>query len=213
MRLFRRTPALRPRSALAVVALFAHIVAATGAPLPTRRTSEKHQPVRYPCQDRPCGCATASACWAGDCCCFTLEQKVAWAEERGIEPPAHMRPLVEARKARPAAPKPPKAKPACCAERSRHAGRDRPDEAPTACEVDPPEPVPAAAPAVRWVVAAFAQKCRGEGFAGLLKLDLVVDSERPAPPAGSTSTGTIAVVSRAAPPTSQSPPIPPPRLA
>src|SRR5262249_26842575 len=69
-------------------------------------------------------------CWAGDCCCFTLEQKLDWAEAHGIEPPPHVRPMVEARKARQA-----EAKPCCCEE-----------SAP--CCADE-EPVPAAASA-RW---------------------------------------------------------------
>src|SRR5262249_28300736 len=45
----------------------------------------------FPCQGRPCGCASAADCWQGDCCCFTLAEKVAWADAHGVEPPAHAR--------------------------------------------------------------------------------------------------------------------------
>lgn len=76
-------------------------------------TSKRHKPVTdvaYPCQHRPCGCMTAAQCWRGDCCCFTLEEKLAWAEANGIEPPQHVRPMVEARRQQSAV----AAKPSCC---------------------------------------------------------------------------------------------------
>jgi hypothetical protein len=41
----------------------------------------------YPCMERPCGCTSYDECWAGDCCCFTLEEKIAWAAANGITPP------------------------------------------------------------------------------------------------------------------------------
>lgn len=159
MRLLRRFLRRLPRQFLAVAALLSQLVVAMGAPAFSPR-SAKTGAIPFPCQDHPCGCTTSEQGWAGDCCCFTLEQKLAWAEERGIEPPAHVRSMVEARKA---ATRKPAAKPSCCAKR----------EKPSCCadEVTAPiveKPVTTApAPVVKWTAAVFAQKCRGEGPTGL----------------------------------------------
>src|SRR5437868_5903658 len=62
----------------------------TGAgslPLPAPFSKMKDgQP--FPCQDHPCGCATAEDCWR-HCCCFTAEERWAWARQHNIEPPAY----------------------------------------------------------------------------------------------------------------------------
>jgi hypothetical protein len=193
------------RSVLAVLAVMAHVLAATGAPLPSSRVSRPEQPsVPYPCQDHPCGCVDSDVCWAGDCCCFTLEQKLAWAEARGIEPPAHVRPAVETRKA--AAPKP-KKKP-CCSEES--------DAEPHACceKAPPAEPQPPAArpTGLHWVSSIFSQKCRGEGSAGVLQPDPAVPPALPVTrPAAHTPRGFAPATSPATVFTSHRPPTPPPR--
>ena len=148
----RRIRRLPLRHVLAVAALFAQIVAATGAPVISPRGA-KPSAVPFPCQNHPCGCTTPEQGWAGDCCCFTLEAKLAWAEARGIKPPPHVRPAVEARKAAR------KAK-SCCAQH----------EKPACCAAEDSEPPPAVeAPAIKWVAGIFAQKCRGEGPAGMFQ--------------------------------------------
>lgn len=66
-------------------------------PLPmagTDPSNGKDKSVPFPCQDRPCGCATAEQCWTG-CCCFTNVEKVAWARRNGVTIPAY---VVEAAK-------------------------------------------------------------------------------------------------------------------
>lgn len=40
----------------------------------------------YPCLGHRCGCTTPEQCW-NFCCCFTHQQKLAWARRHGIEPP------------------------------------------------------------------------------------------------------------------------------
>lgn len=57
-------------------------------PLPIGRgaPSVKDASQPFPCQNRPCGCANAEQCWTS-CCCFTDEQKLAWAENTGVTPP------------------------------------------------------------------------------------------------------------------------------
>src|SRR5262245_10911617 len=91
-------PGTLPRRALLALTLAGHLVATFGVPLPA--SNGKDSSTAYPCQNRPCGCGSAAECWAGDCCCFTLEQKLDWAEANSVEPPPHVRPMVAARKAR-----------------------------------------------------------------------------------------------------------------
>jgi hypothetical protein len=40
----------------------------------------------FPCQQHACGCPDAEACWR-DCCCFTPQEKLAWAVRQGVVPP------------------------------------------------------------------------------------------------------------------------------
>ena len=47
-------------------------------PAPGKDTSEP-----FPCQNRPCGCRTAAQC-RKKCCCFTRNEKVAWAKKHQI---------------------------------------------------------------------------------------------------------------------------------
>lgn len=50
---------------------------------------------RYPCEHCGCGCASATECWS-HCCCHTPEQRLQWAIEHGVMPPASVRFGVEA---------------------------------------------------------------------------------------------------------------------
>ena len=63
-------------------------------PQPQIRTIEKDQSVAFPCQDRPCGCKTADDCWT-NCCCFSDQEKLAWAKEHQVEPPKWFRPIAK----------------------------------------------------------------------------------------------------------------------
>lgn len=165
MRLPRRLPRSAFRHSVAVAALFAQLFAATGAPVFARPGAAKAGAIPFPCQNHPCGCQTSEQGWAGDCCCFTLEEKLAWADARGVTPPEHVRPTVAARKlAR-------KSETSCCAKKAAPSCCDRTaEEADESCA---PERVQHAKPVIKWVAGVFAQKCRGEGTAGLLKLELI----------------------------------------
>ena len=46
--------------------------------------------VAYPCQGCGCGCAGAVECWTA-CCCHTPEERLVWALEHGVQPPAFAR--------------------------------------------------------------------------------------------------------------------------
>lgn len=195
----------RVRGGLLLLTLFSQTVATLGFPLPAASRA-KEAGVAYPCQSRPCGCSTAEQCWAGDCCCFTLEEKLRWAETSGMEPPAHVRPLVESRKicAVPSGSK----KKSCCSEAdpqlsaaaepascdscqpsSKKTCADCSSIGEVAAAVCPhfprspatesacceqPKPVAAEQVGTRWVVGIFAQKCRGNGPAGLFPVDPVI---------------------------------------
>src|SRR5262249_34929117 len=124
------------------------------------------------------------------------EEKLAWAEARGIEPPPHVRATVEARKGI----RKQKEKAACC---TKHA-------TPSCCEKD--EPKVTETPVVKWVSGTFVQKCRGDGPAGLLK------SEVSAPPAQAVEVrvallvcGYVVEFNPQPFITSSRPPVPPPR--
>lgn len=56
-------------------------------PLPVRSPSGKDRSLPFPCQDRPCGCMSAAQCWR-KCCCFTDQEKLAWARANNVTPPA-----------------------------------------------------------------------------------------------------------------------------
>lgn len=62
-------------------------VGTTGIPLPT--WAAKDISVPFPCMHKACGCRTAADCW-NSCCCNTNAQKLAWAQQRGIQPPQHV---------------------------------------------------------------------------------------------------------------------------
>ncbi|HQR07983.1 MAG TPA: hypothetical protein PLN21_14240 [Gemmatales bacterium] len=75
----------KPRSALGQLCLFNLLFLIVGIPIPHSRQKDKS--VAYPCMDHACGCMNAEQCWRG-CCCYTREEKLAWAKENGVTPPA-----------------------------------------------------------------------------------------------------------------------------
>jgi hypothetical protein len=58
-----------------------------GIPLPGTVKKQSSEP--FPCMNCPCGCKTAEKCWR-DCCCHTLTEKLAWARDNGVTPPAYV---------------------------------------------------------------------------------------------------------------------------
>src|SRR5438445_841636 len=74
------------RRLYACVALLCYLATAVGVPLPSLAHKDHSQP--FPCQDHPCGCHTAEQCWQ-HCCCFSPEERFAWAEAHHVEPPAY----------------------------------------------------------------------------------------------------------------------------
>jgi hypothetical protein len=60
------------------------LIGSVGVPTVTRVAKDHSKP--FPCQDSPCGCASADECWH-HCCCHTNREKVAWAHEHSVTPP------------------------------------------------------------------------------------------------------------------------------
>src|SRR5712692_2979129 len=76
------------------LAIVAYLVAAVGLPLPALGDKD-HNSQPYPCQDHPCGCSSAEQCWQ-HCCCFSPEERWAWARTNHVEPPSYAeRPTAE----------------------------------------------------------------------------------------------------------------------
>lgn len=50
----------------------------------------KDQSIAFPCMLRPCGCRDAASC-KEHCCCFSDEQKLAWAAEHHVDPTPFVR--------------------------------------------------------------------------------------------------------------------------
>jgi hypothetical protein len=193
---------VRLRDAVVVLTLFSHLMVTVGFPMPVSPATKAKDASRpFPCQHRPCGCRTADQCWKGDCCCFTLEEKLAWAAANGIEPPDHVRPLVEARKAR-SSPVAQKKHPGCCSEADQDEGVPPTATTPSCCSQS----------GARWVVGIFAQKCHGEGPAGLMTLDPSVPPDTDSRPLAVPEPGEfIAVFHTLLCSSTHSPPTPPPR--
>jgi hypothetical protein len=79
---------------LSTLALLGQLVASVGVPVPI--VAAKPSTLPYPCQGKKCGCKTSEACWAGACCCFTMREKLTWAEAHGVNAPAHSRAIAAA---------------------------------------------------------------------------------------------------------------------
>lgn len=133
------------RGVIVAMVLLSQLAANCGVGFSPARSIES---ASYPCQLRGCGCGTAEECWRGDCCCFTLEEKLAWANANGIEPPGHVRTMVAARKGRPAGGR----RESCC-ECEASASKSES----SCCD-------PKSAPARSvWMFGLAMQKCRGVG--------------------------------------------------
>jgi hypothetical protein len=69
---------------IAAILLLGVLVEIAGMPVVVTRRKDRSRP--YPCQNNPCGCASADECWH-HCCCMNNRQKVAWARAHDVTPP------------------------------------------------------------------------------------------------------------------------------
>lgn len=126
----------------AILATLTMAIGAVGVPIPSGR---KQSGERFPCEGSLCGCNDAAACW-DHCCCHTNQERLRWAAENGVTPPAfvvaaakregetgHPHACCEASKAN-----------SCCESPAKH----------DCCETEPAKPL-------RVVSLVSALKCRG----------------------------------------------------
>jgi hypothetical protein len=69
------------------ICLLGYLVTVLGVPIPVHRGKDSRTP--FPCQDHACGCMNAEQCWKS-CCCFTATERLAWAHEHAVQPPASL---------------------------------------------------------------------------------------------------------------------------
>lgn len=94
--LFRRSSARSFRRRLLSAFLAAmYAITAAGVPIPTGGIAGNSGEL-YPCAGHACGCQSAEQCWRS-CCCFSLAERMGWAERHGVRPPEFA--IAEARSA------------------------------------------------------------------------------------------------------------------
>lgn len=165
-RRFQTRAYLTARRGCVLFALAGFLAGTIGVPVPVL-PSGKDLSRPFPCMHRRCGCQTADQCWKG-CCCFTNQEKLAWAAKHGVEPPAY----VAAAAKREASPSE-KGK-SCCAiggEEESCCAKNSASEAPASTAEQ-------TTAGVEWVLAASARKCQGHAE---LWLALGAVSPPPAP--------------------------------
>ena len=75
------------RRVLAALLVLAYLATMIGVRFPLGVAARDGKP--YPCQGHQCGCRSADECWA-HCCCFSPQQRLAWAQANHIEPPVEL---------------------------------------------------------------------------------------------------------------------------
>jgi len=149
---------------MVVVALAGYALAVTGYPLPARIVRDLRRP--YPCQHHACGCVDADHCWQ-DCCCYTPEQKLAWARDNQVEPPASLLATLEhlaKGHSKPATSNAAKASSKNC---QMAACGDREGRAPGGCcsakkRTAEPRSAKRTGSSVEFVIGSLARQCRGQ---------------------------------------------------
>jgi hypothetical protein len=102
------------RTVPAGLALASVVACSLALPLPVP-ASKPDSGKPFPCQHHACGCRDAESCWR-DCCCFTSQEKLAWAKRHGVTPPS----FAIASAKREATGKPACCRRACCLAASAH---------------------------------------------------------------------------------------------
>lgn len=78
---FTITPSPHRRRTVGWLSLVVYFAAAFGLPVPETLAAGP-----FPCQFHGCGCRSADQCWRS-CCCYSVEEKLAWAHRHGVTPP------------------------------------------------------------------------------------------------------------------------------
>jgi hypothetical protein len=143
--------------------VLAHLALVVGFPIPTPSAAiSGGKP--FPCQHHHCGCKSADQCWRS-CCCMSMQEKLVWARENGVEPPdfvvAAVANELDEHPAHSCCDKGKHNEGGCCSARSRlatpsccakHASSTSKCEAPQSNSEES---------GFNWVLGMHAQKCRG----------------------------------------------------
>jgi hypothetical protein len=81
-----RVPQFHYRRAVSTSLLLTYVLTAIGVPLPSTGQAPTEKDA-FPCASSRCGCDSADVCWR-TCCCHTLAERLRWAREQGVRPPA-----------------------------------------------------------------------------------------------------------------------------
>jgi len=76
------------RKAVALLVLCGVLFATAPIPIGWKPQKNTASSEPFPCQDCHCGCLTPEQCWTS-CCCYSPEERLAWATEHGVEPPSY----------------------------------------------------------------------------------------------------------------------------
>lgn len=108
----------RKHTAARWLSLIVYSIVALGIPVPAPGGPTSGE--AFPCAGHRCGCHSAAQCW-NDCCCMSMEEKLAWAEANDVTPPEYVVAAVEREKEKAAAsscpcckPPPVKSSASCC---------------------------------------------------------------------------------------------------
>ena len=200
----RKTKAWVSRWLIVGGCLIAQFVVTVGAPVWQKEPTARQTTERFPCENHHCGCHSSEHCWR-ECCCKTTAEKLRWAKENGVTPPAY----VVAQYARETTHsccsthvedgnEPAKAsRSSCCSSHARkadsHAKR-------THRKVD-------------WVYGVQAQKCHGLAQWWLICSGMIVDEPAVLPGRDDVFCGTVASRWCEPPQFSSEPAVPPPRIS
>jgi hypothetical protein len=163
---------------LAVLAVLSQLLGTIGIIPVSANSDDSSKP--YPCKNHPCGCRSAAQCWAGACCCFTMRQKVAWAEEHGISPPVYAVQMAEAEKSQVEKERCSVSHKSCCSGKELETPTCNHESRPTTIhKASSDRNTSTPHKHVGWVPGVFAQKCRGDGFGELGLLNIGIPPSLP----------------------------------
>lgn len=179
---FTITPSPRRRRLVGWLSLMVYFAATFGLPMPALPATGP-----FPCQAHGCGCRSAEQCWRS-CCCFSMEEKLAWARDNGVEPPSYVVEAV-AEKSCCSSHRKAKSEPAkkashrsCCSAQADHACEaavtvEMASKAASCCSAPQTQPEKHVADSsrrgVQWVPAINAFRCQGLGSAWMAIVDVI----------------------------------------
>jgi hypothetical protein len=147
------------RYPVVALALVSYLTAALGVPCARPIAKDTSQP--FPCQNRPCGCLNAEHCWK-HCCCFSHAEKLAWAQEHHVQPPASAS-TATCCEAATCDSSPGHGEDCCCS--ACGSASEKPREPAPCCQAQAPTPDRSAGKehAVSWVLGIMARQCQNQG--------------------------------------------------